>query len=113
MQTPYVRNCSCGTCCKFERNIREHAYLLQSTKYENHNWNICANLKVVAILTEEWLHQILLFLCDWESRAKNQQNVVKEWSLRENVVPDLKNVVNELLVEQQKMYLPLQKNYDI
>lgn len=82
--------------------------LLQSIKYEEHKWNICADLKVVALLTglQSGYTKYCCFLCEWDSRARNQHYVVKEWPLRENIVPGLKNVLNEPLVEQQKIYLP-------
>ena len=82
--------------------------LLQSIKYEDHKWHICADLKVVALLTglQSGFTKYCCFLCEWDSRARNQHYLVKDWPLRENIVPGQKNVVNEPLVHQQKVYLP-------
>jgi len=46
--------------------------LPQYIKYDTCNWNICADLKVIALLLGLQLGytKFLCFLCDWDSRDK-------------------------------------------
>ena len=43
--------------------------LLEKTQYEKHNWNICGDLKVTALLLGLQLGytKVRCFLCEWDS----------------------------------------------
>ena len=43
--------------------------LLEKTQYENHNWNICGDLKVTALLLglQFCYTKVCCFLCEWDS----------------------------------------------
>lgn len=72
--------------------------VLQSIKYEDHE---CIDTNLLHYLrTAE-----LFFYAN--GTAESETNIIKEWSLPENM-PGLKHVVNEPLVEHQKMYFPPQ-----
>jgi hypothetical protein len=48
--------------------------LLEKISYEDHQWNICADLKVVALLTglQGGYTKLCCFLCEWDSRVRNR-----------------------------------------
>lgn len=63
--------------------------LLQCIKYEDHKRNICADLKLTEL--QSGCTKYCYFLGEWDSRARNQNYIVKEWQLRENVVRKMLN----------------------
>ena len=58
--------------------------VLQKMKYSEHNWYICSDLKVVALLSELQLSftKQSFFLCECDSRARNLHYVKKDWLVR-------------------------------
>ena len=46
------------------------------------------------------------FMCLWNSRAKEQHWIKKEWPVREQMVPGEKNIQAQLLVEKSKIVFP-------
>ena len=46
------------------------------------------------------------FLCLWDSRARAQHWIKQDWPVREELVPDEKNVQAHRLVERSKIILP-------
>ena len=46
------------------------------------------------------------FLCMWDSRAKNEHWIRKEWPKRQNLIVSSANVINEALVEREKIVFP-------
>jgi hypothetical protein len=57
--------------------------LLQYIQYDTYKWNICANLKVTALLLGLQLGYIKFpcFLCEWDSRDKAHHYVKRIWPL--------------------------------
>jgi len=55
--------------------------LLQYLKYDTYKWNICADLKVVALLLGLQLGytKFPCFLCEWDSRDKAYYYVKRIW----------------------------------
>jgi hypothetical protein len=47
------------------------------------------------------------FLCEWDSRAKGDHYVVKDWPTRTGLIPGEKSVAHPPLVNPQYIYLPL------
>jgi len=76
--------------------------LLNAIKYKNHQWQICGDLKVIAILLgmQQGYTKYCCFLCEWDSRARSLHKNI--WPPRENVVPDVKNIKSDPLVAQTK-----------
>jgi len=83
--------------------------LLKHIQYSKYNWNICGDLKVVALLLGMQLRytKYCCFVCEWDSRAKELHYVKQKWPLRKNSVPGQKNVAHQPLVEPSKIFLPL------
>lgn len=82
-------------------------HLLRSIKYENHNWKICGDLKVIALLLGMQLGftKYCCFLCEWDSRAKHLHYRKTDWPARK-LEPGVKNVVNTPLVDPKEVLLP-------
>ena len=62
-------------------NYENLAFILEKIKYEEHKWQICCDLKVVAILSGLQLGftKYMCFLCKWNSRAKKEHYIRSEW----------------------------------
>ncbi|XP_077117201.1 uncharacterized protein LOC143773722 [Ranitomeya variabilis] len=82
--------------------------LLDAIKYSDHQWQICADLKVVAILLGMQLGytKYCCFLCEWDSRARSSHYNIKVWPTRDKMCPGIKNVQHCPLVERSKIILP-------
>jgi len=82
--------------------------LLGKIKYDDFNWKLCGDLKVVALLLGMQLGytKYCCFLCEWDSRDKKNHYVNKLWPKRTLLTPREKNVVNPPLVLPEKIYLP-------
>jgi len=63
--------------------------LLKHIQYSKYDWNICGDLKVVALLLGMQLRytKYCCFMCEWDSRAKELHYVKQKWPLRKNSVP--------------------------
>ncbi|KAL6464577.1 hypothetical protein MHYP_G00268940 [Metynnis hypsauchen] len=72
-------------------------------QYSRYNWNICGDLKVVALLLGLQLGytKYCCFICEWDSRAKESHYCRQSWPLRKT-----KNVAHKPLVEPAKIFLP-------
>lgn len=83
-------------------------YLLQKINYQIHQWEICTDLKVVTIILgqQSGFTKYPCFLCEWDSRAREDHYIKKSWPSRNTFVVGLKNVVQEKLVDPANIILP-------
>jgi hypothetical protein len=81
--------------------------LLMRIKYEEHNWVICDDLKVVALLLGMQLGftKYSWFICLWHSRACDQHYRTTVWPHRTSLEPGKNNVIIEPLVDRIKILL--------
>ena len=81
--------------------------LLKSINYQQYQWSICADLKVVALLLgmQTGYTKYCCFLCEWDSRARQSHYVQKLWPKRQ-LKEGEKNVIHENLVDPTKIFLP-------
>jgi hypothetical protein len=81
---------------------------LEKINYQEHQCVICVDLKTVNFLLgqESGYTKYPCFLCLWESRAKHEHWARKDWPLREYMVVGGQNVINEPLVERDRIILP-------
>jgi hypothetical protein len=72
--------------------------LLVKMKYDKFKWKLCGVLKVVAMLLRMQLGytKYCCFLCEWDSRDKNNRYVNKLWPKRTLLTSGDKNVVIKL-----------------
>ena len=82
--------------------------LLTAIKYHNHNFLICGDLKVVALLLglQGGYTKYPCFLCLWDSRADSQHYEQKDWPPRTSFLPGNHNVKAVPLVDPKKILLP-------
>lgn len=82
--------------------------LLLRIKYDEHQWQICGDLKVVALLLGLQLGytKFCCFICEWDSRDRKEHYKKKVWPHRQSLQPGQKNVKNDPLVDPQKVLLP-------
>ena len=61
--------------------------VLNKLGYNEHNWAICVDLKMVNFLLGQLggYTKYPCFLCYWDSRATTQQWVKKDWLAREDL----------------------------
>lgn len=82
--------------------------LLNHIQYKKYNWNICGDLKVVALLLGLQLGytKYCCFICEWDSRDKGAHYIKRNWPLRETLTPGEKNVIRTPLIDPSKVLLP-------
>ena len=86
-------------------NIKQ---LLKCINYDQHQWQLCGDLKVVALVMGLQLGYTKYgcFLCEWNSRAKDLHYIKKDWPLRQSLTPGEKNVQHPPLIQSNKILLP-------
>lgn len=82
--------------------------LLRCIKYDQHHWQLCGDLKVIALLMglQGGYTKYCCFLCEWDSRARGSHYVKRDWPLRLSLEPGKKNVLHPPLAESSKILLP-------
>jgi len=84
------------------------ATLLKLINYKDHEWKISADLKVIAMVTglQQGYTKYCCFLCKWDSRARDEHYVQKNWPDRENFTIGQDNVKYKPLISKNKIILP-------
>ncbi|EFN81509.1 hypothetical protein EAI_11433, partial [Harpegnathos saltator] len=74
--------------------------ILAKIKYNEHQWKICGDLKVIGLLIgmQSGFTKFCCFLCLWDSRAIDHHYVRKDWPSRSNYEPGKQNVSSAPLV---------------
>ena len=91
--------------------VKEHylnvKMVWQKLRYNEHNWTIGVDFKMVNILVGQQVEYIKhpCFLCSWDSRATDQHWVKKDWPAREDLAVGNKNIINEPLVNRDRIIL--------
>lgn len=87
------------------QNLKE---ILQCIRYDENKSAICADFKVIAILTglQSGYTKHCCFLCLWDSRNRVEHYTRKDWPLRDVDIPGTSNISNLPLVERKNVILP-------
>ena len=75
-------------------------YVLENIRYDQHEWDICVDLKMVNFLLgqQSGFTKYPWFLCMWDSRDWAQHYTKKDWPWREELVPCReRNIINNPL----------------
>lgn len=82
--------------------------LLDLIDYKQNDWKICADFKVIGMLTglQHGYIKYMCFLCKWDSRARQEHNVRKDWPDRINYTVGQENVKFKPLVKKDKIIVP-------
>lgn len=83
-------------------------FVLQKIKYDDHKWIMCGDLKVISMILGQQggYTKFPCFLCEWDSRDKENHWKKKEWPQRLSLEPGVKNVLQKPLIEPTKVLLP-------
>lgn len=82
--------------------------VLEKIQYNKFSFKLCGDLKVIALLLGLQLGftKYCCFLCEWDSRDRNNHYHKKDWPKREGLTPGEKNVLHQPLVEPTRVLLP-------
>lgn len=82
--------------------------VLNKIGYSAHDWMICGDLKVTCMLLGQQggFTKFPCFLCEWDSRARNQHWCRKNWPARKSLKPGEKNILRKNLVDPKNVLLP-------
>lgn len=77
-------------------------------KYNDHNWKICGDLKVITLLRgmQTGYTKNMCFMCLWDTRYSGDQYNKHDWPQRETVKLRKNNIVENPLVSIDKVLLP-------
>lgn len=84
-------------------------FVMDKIGYSNHQWRICSDLKMVALVLGLQLGYTKFgcFLCEWDSRDRSSHYIRKDWPLRKELIPGSKNVLTEPLAHRDQILLPV------
>jgi len=93
--------------------------LIEAINYNKFKWQICGDLKVIALLLgqQQGFNKYCCFIGEWDSRAWSLHYSRKDWPARKSLEPGTMNVENQPLVELSKILssmhlkLGLMKNF--
>lgn len=82
--------------------------VLEYIKYEEHKWILCVDLKMVCFLLgqQHGYTKYPCFLCLWDSRAKSEHWIRKEWPKRETMDVGKANIIHEQLLDRDRIVFP-------
>ena len=80
--------------------------ILDRINYNTNRWLVCADLKVVAVLTDLQLGYTKYCCFLWDSRARSEHYKKKQRPLRRDIEPGQHNVTALPLVLQERIILP-------
>lgn len=82
--------------------------IIDLVKYNEHNWKICCDLKVVALLRgmQTGYTKNMCFMCLWDTRYPGDQYSKDDWPLRDVVRMRRHNIIETPLVPIHKVLLP-------
>ncbi|GFX66024.1 uncharacterized protein TNCV_14451 [Trichonephila clavipes] len=83
-------------------------FILNKLSYSDHKWTICGDLKVISMLLgqQSGYTKFPCFLCDWDSRDRKQHYVKQTWPIRKALIPGVKDVERQSLVDPKKILFP-------
>ena len=80
--------------------------LMEAINYDKFKWQICGDLKVIALLLglQQGFTKYCCFVCEWDSRTRSLHYSRKDWFARKSVEPGIMNVKNQTPVEPSKIF---------
>jgi hypothetical protein len=96
----------------FSRTLKESyevlKVLLEKLKYSNYNWHVCADLKILGLLTgmRKGFTKFCCFLCLWDSRARFEHYERDSWPHRSEWNPGEWSVEHVPLIPIRSLYIP-------
>jgi hypothetical protein len=80
-------------------------FLMEAINYSKFKWQICGDLKVIALLLglQQGFKKYCCFICEWASIAWSLHYSRKYWSSRKSLQPGIMNVENQPQVEPSEI----------
>ena len=93
---------------KLKERYLDMKHLLEVLHYDLHQWKLCGDLKMIAILLglQAGYTKFPCFLCLWDSRADGQHYLQRDWPVRETFTPGVCNVKADSLVNPRNILFP-------
>ena len=81
--------------------------LMEAINYDKFKWQICGDLKVIALLLglQQGFTKYCCFICEWESKSRSLHYSRKYWPARKSLEPGIMNVENQLPGEPRNILL--------
>lgn len=70
-----------------------HQNQLKSINYAEQIWQICGDLRIIGLLKRNATRLYQILSCEWDSLVRERHYEVKEWPLREGLVPGEKSEI--------------------
>jgi hypothetical protein len=77
--------------------------ILEEIQYDKSTWNICGDLKVIALVLG--YTKFCCFRCEWNSRDRRGHYTRKDWPKRDSLTPGNKSVRHPPLFKPENVYL--------
>ena len=91
-----------------ENMMKSNLFFLENISYRQHQWIICVGLKMDGFLL--WLQggytKFPCFLRLWDSRARTEHWIKRDWPVRSELIHGSLNVLSPLLVKHSKVVFP-------
>ena len=93
---------------QLKENYNHIEKVLILINYNQHQWPICVDFKMVNFLLgqQSGYTKYTCFICLWDSRAKKEHYIRKNWPMRAILKVGEKNIIQPPLVPRDKIILP-------
>ena len=93
---------------KMKEDYNTISLVLEKIKYHEHHWVICVDLKMVNFLLgqQSGYTKFPCFLCLWDNRDRSNHWIKRYWPNRESMDVEKNNIINEPLVDREKIIFP-------
>jgi len=82
--------------------------LMEAINYDKFKWQICGDLKVIALLLgiQQGFTKYCCYICEWDNRVLSLHYSTKDWPARKSLEPGIMNVENQPLVGLSEILFP-------
>jgi hypothetical protein len=97
-----------GHSTRMKEEYKAFSLVLEKINYQEHQWVICEDLKRINFLLgqQSGYSKYPYFSCLWDSRAKHEHWVRKDWSPKEYMAVGGQSATNKPLVARDRIILP-------
>ena len=97
-----------GHSATLKEKYDEIKFVLEKISFKQYQWILCLDLKMVGFLLglQGGYTKFPCFLCLWDSKARTEHWIKKDWPARSELIPGSLNVVPLPLVERSKIVFP-------
>ena len=91
-----------------QKKYDEIKFVLEKVSHRQHQWIICVDLKMVGFLDglQGGYKKFPCFLCLWDSRARTELRIKRDWPVRSELIPGSLNALAPPLLKRSKIVFP-------